>query len=597
MVAAALAVLGVPAAASAVWQDTLARHPVAAAVLALVYWGLLGVVALVAKAAARPTNRRLEQLGEAVDRALGRRFSRYGRRYREHIATSLRLIDNKGLATGGPHTPELDEVFVDVGLAPRAPHQVPGGMLANVPDDVTQRNSLSDLLDHERPVALAVIGAPGSGKTTLSPSLTAVIAQASVLQVRPFTDEQVRRFLRGWYLATERHAVREMGPDVEQRAQAGAADLLARIAAAPAILDLTVNPLLLTMIANVHRYRGALPGSRADLYSEVCQVMLWRRQEAKNLAVELPGASKERLLAQLAYTMMRRRVRDLSREHVLEILRPGLERVSKAATVDGFLADVGNNGLLVERERDLYAFAHHTFGEYLAARHIKDNGLAQVLADTVDDVWWRETTLLYVAGTDADPIVQAWLGNGTATAMALAFDCADGGGGELAPDLRDQLEKVLAGAFHDDVAPERRRLVAAVLATRHLRSLVTTAVGARVCPQPFTTNIYWLFIQDTHTPAQTPPARLPPTHDNQPPASGARTRWPSPPGSTPSPLALATRFTACRPARSCGTSTSGPCRRLRGQLPFSWPARGLAPRESKPHLSCGHPPDDVTHTL
>jgi hypothetical protein len=618
MIAAALAGLGVPAAAAAVWRDTLARHPVAAAGLALAYGALLGVVALARKAAARPADRRLEQLGEAVDRALGRRLSRYGRRYREHVATSMRRIDTKGLATVGPHTPELDEVFVDVGLAPRAPHQVPGGVLADVPEDVTHRYALCDLLDHERPAALAVIGAPGSGKTTLLRHVArqaararrrrrpvpillvlrdhaeqiaanqpatlpqvlraslgdlparepdgwwehqlgrgaclvlmdgldevarsedrravadwierqitlypgndyvvtsrphgyqaTVIAQASVLQVRPFTDEQVRRFLHGWYLAAERHAASEPGPDVERHAQAEAADMLARLAATPGIHDLTVNPLLLTMIANVHRHRGALPGSRADLYGEVCQVMLWRSQEAKKLAADLPGwASKERLLAQLAYTMMRQRVGDLPREQALDAVRRGLRRVSKAATAEGFLADVSNNGLLVERERDLYAFAHHTFGEYLAARHIKDNGLAQVLADAVDDMWWRETTLFYAAGGDADPIVWACLDSGTVTALALAFDCADGG--ELAPELRDQLEKTLAEAFDAAADPDRRRLVAGVLATRHLRSLVTTAAGARVCPQPVTADIYWLFLQDTQTATPGAPTPLAP---------------------------------------------------------------------------------------
>ncbi len=47
-----------------------------------------------------------------------------------------------------------------------------------------------------------------------------------------------------------------------------------RLDGAPGLYDLTVNPLLLTMIATVHRYRGALPGSRVDLNGEICQVML-----------------------------------------------------------------------------------------------------------------------------------------------------------------------------------------------------------------------------------------------------------------------------------------------------------------------------------
>jgi len=281
--------------------------------------------------------------------------------------------------------------------------------------------------------------------------------------------------------------------------------------------------------------------------------MLWRRQEAKNLPVDMSGASKERLLATLAYTMMRQRVRDLPREQVLRALRPGLRRVSKDATAEGFLADVGNNGLLVERERDLFAFAHHTFGEYLAARHIKDKGIVHDLTDAVDDVWWRETTLFYVADADADQIVRTCLDAGTATALALAFDCDDGGG-ELAPDLRDQLEKTLAEAFDDDADPERRRLVAAVLATRHLRRFVRTSAGARVCPQPVPADLYWLFLQDTHTPAPDGPTPLAP--DPGHPAAGlwVRTRWLSSPGPTPSMVAPTSRSAGCQPGQSYQTS-------------------------------------------
>ena len=69
--------------------------------------------------------------------------------------------------------------------------------------------------------------------------------------------------------------------------------------------------------------------------------------------------------------------------------------MSRSVTPDGFLADVSSNGLLIERETGQYAFAHKTFQEYLAAAHIRDNGLVGDLADTVSDDWWAETTLLY----------------------------------------------------------------------------------------------------------------------------------------------------------------------------------------------------------
>ena len=110
-----------------------------------------------------------------------------------------------------------------------------------------------------------------------------------------------------------------------------------------------MNPLLLTMIVNVHRYRGALPGSRADLYSEICQVMLWRRQEAKQLPLQMSGDKKVAILGGLAYVMMGRRVSDLSLADVLAEVQPGLRRVSRGVTPEVFLADASSNGLLVER--------------------------------------------------------------------------------------------------------------------------------------------------------------------------------------------------------------------------------------------------------
>jgi predicted NACHT family NTPase len=217
-------------------------------------------------------------------------------------------------------------------------------------------------------------------------------------------------------LAMERSATGarpEEMTEVRMRAAQGAEDLLGRLRQAPALADLTVNPLLLTMIASVHRYRGALPGTRADLYGEICQVMLSRRVQAKNLPEQLPWPVKEKLLGVLAFQMMTAHLRDLPREQVLEVLGPGLARNRQKVTGSDFLADVASNGLLVEREHGLYAFAHLTFQEYLAARHILANNRVDVLTRAVEDNWWRETTLLYTATADADPIVRACLDNGT----------------------------------------------------------------------------------------------------------------------------------------------------------------------------------------
>jgi hypothetical protein len=330
---------------------------------------------------------------------------------------------------------------------------------------------------------------------------TAPVAGAEVVQACGFTSAQVRLFVQGWYRAVERHGTGTDGPEAEARAQEGAADLLRRLEQAPALWDLTVNPLLLTMIANVHRYRGALPGSRADLYSEICQVMLWRRQDAKNLTTLPAGDKKEAILCSLAYAMMRGRATDLSRADVLAEITPALRRVSRQVTPEGFLADASSNGLLIERETEQYAFSHKTFQEYLAAAYIREKGLVNVLTDAVNDDWWRETTLLYAAGSDADPIVDSCLKANTVAALSLAWDCADQDS-DLDPILRDRLDALLAQASVASAAadPARRRLIAAVMLSRHLRQRLRTTDGAHVFARPISNDIYQLFLADTGYP-------------------------------------------------------------------------------------------------
>jgi hypothetical protein len=612
-----------------VWWQPVGHHPVAAIAAGVAYEARVGGVGFVAGVAGELAARWRTRLVDGLDRALQRNVSRFGRRYRDWVKAGLRFIDVKGLATVGPFTPELDEVFVDVSLTPRPPHLVPAGLLADPPPGGTERRSLADFLDQLGPVVLAVIGAPGSGKTTLlrhtarqacqrrrgypdqlpillylRDHVTAVLADpgvtlaallrrtmgdlaaqeppgwldqrlaageclvlldgldevarqedrglvatwaerqiqrypanryvitsrpygyrstgiegAQVLQVREFTDAQVTRFVRGWYLAVERHSTGADDAGVTARAQEGADDLLRRLNGTPALHDLTVNPLLLTMITNVHRYRGALPAGRAGLYAEICQVMLWRRQEAKNLATQMTGEKKEAVLRALAYAMMHQRLFDLPRDDVLAETKPALRRLGRRIGPEEFLADASSNGLLVERESGQYSFAHQTFQEYLAAEHIHDKNLSGELTTAVSDPWWRETTLLYVASYDADPIVEACLAAGTIPALALAFDCADEDS-DLDTDLRGRLDELLAAGTDPDTGPDRRRLIAGVLVTRYLRQQFRAGNGTRICTRPVPAGLYQVFREDTQTPP--PDAPPPPADGDHEPAAGMR---------------------------------------------------------------------------
>ncbi|WP_309113892.1 NACHT domain-containing protein [Saccharothrix sp.] len=322
---------------------------------------------------------------------------------------------------------------------------------------------------------------------------SAPVSGATVLQVRDFTDEQVVRFVRGWYGAMERLSTRDDDEAVRLRADKAADELLDKLHATPTLYDLSANPLLLTMVANVHRFGSKLPDSRAELYREICEVVLWRRHEAKDLPVRLDGHRKEVVLQTLAFTMMSRRVRDLPRDDVLAVFRPVLRRMSTSMTEELLLEDVSSNGLLVERESGTFSFAHQTFQEYLASVHVRSADLLS-LAAVVDDDWWRETTVLAVARTFADPVVQACLESGTVAALSLAFECAEVCS-ELSPELRDRLDGI---ANTDD--PEKRRLAAGIALTRLMRERVVVGDGVAVCARPVPDALHRLYLLDHDRP-------------------------------------------------------------------------------------------------
>ncbi|OIJ69756.1 hypothetical protein WN71_000780 [Streptomyces mangrovisoli] len=251
------------------------------------------------------------------------------------------------------------------------------------------------------------------------------LAGATVVEVQPLSTRQITLFAEQWYRAI---AIRSHGADNDSSrlaARVGAAELLSRLEENPSLYELTANPLLLTMVANVHHYRGALPGSRTELYSEICEVFLGKRHEARGVAVDMPGRRKRAVLRALAHTMMCRRLAELPVAEAVQVIGPGLSRVADAVEPEDFLRSVeGSSGLLVEKEHGVYAFAHLTLQEYLAAEHIREEQLQGQLLSCLDQPWWRETVHLYCAMADATAIVDACLGQASDPAMlALAAQC------------------------------------------------------------------------------------------------------------------------------------------------------------------------------
>jgi hypothetical protein len=326
----------------------------------------------------------------------------------------------------------------------------------------------------------------------------APLQRANVLEVQPFNNDQVRRFIENWYVANEIKSAGDKDNErVRYRATEGATDLIKRLRVTPALRELTVNPLLLTMIAMVHRYHGALPGSRVELYSEICEVLLGRWRQAKGVKDLVSAAQKRVVLQPLAAHMMGLKLRDITQKEAMKVIAPFLRRIGvydEAASA--FLPELeASSGLFLEREPGHWSFAHLTFQEYLTAAYwLSQSDFNRSWAGLVSDSWWHETLRLYAAQGDATQVVKACLDADNLASLALAADCLEEAR-ELDPEMRSAVvERVTAGLESPDEA--RRSLAVRVQLARRLKSLQRIDDECEIDPDFITNAEYQYFLND-----------------------------------------------------------------------------------------------------
>ncbi len=242
-----------------------------------------------------------------------------------------------------------------------------------------------------------------------------------VRYLAPFSEEQIDTFIERWYTYLG-HKDPALGPDT--------ADLYARqlkhaLDKNPRLSELAPNPLLLTLMASLHRWRegGALPERRQELYEEIIKLLidLWQRPKLRFDQAGNPvgeeydvfwelGIAQEDLrkaLEKLAYEAHRDQpvlqgTHDIPADRVAGVLydvsstkeRISIDRVIRYITY--------RTGILIEREQArIFAFPHRTFQEYLAACYLtrpeNDWPYSLYEHEKEDDERWREAVLLAAA--------------------------------------------------------------------------------------------------------------------------------------------------------------------------------------------------------
>lgn len=220
--------------------------------------------------------------------------------------------------------------------------------------------------------------------------------------VQPLSDDDIKSFVEKWYFARPGDAVFR-----RERTK----HLIDTIMNKPRIKELASNPLMLTIIALVHRNEAELPNERVQLYEKCVSALIEKWDAAKLMKSD--AKINRRRLERIAYWMhsqpgekgRTREVRESKlRDKIIDIIQKdpknNLDEDQILSEAENFINIVkSRSGLLVERGDDIYAFSHLTFQEYLTACDIEKrcsspDKIWEEIKPKLHDAHWREVILL-----------------------------------------------------------------------------------------------------------------------------------------------------------------------------------------------------------
>jgi predicted NACHT family NTPase len=244
------------------------------------------------------------------------------------------------------------------------------------------------------------------------------------LNIKPFNADQQECFIRQWYWCQERMARggRDTS-DVKAEADQFAGKLVAELEAKEELRDLAQNPLMLNMIASLHRYyQGVpLPSRRAELYQAIFTLQLRDRPRVRKIEMLLEATEAQQVLQKIALEMTINYEVELDRDILLQRLQTQLdEEVSAKA----FLKQMEDISELLVKGNENYQFAHLSFQGYLAAKEIKQTNQENLLLKNWQSDKWKETILLYTAQLKKPaPFILKINNIGEKKAISLAYEC------------------------------------------------------------------------------------------------------------------------------------------------------------------------------
>jgi HEAT repeat protein len=225
--------------------------------------------------------------------------------------------------------------------------------------------------------------------------------------LRPFTDEQVERYVRVFHRAYVKWET-----DAEPTDDGEANRLLESLRASPRLSGLARNPFMLSALALIHRAEGKLPRHRVHVYEVFARALCETWADARRLVADKlnpPIINYELeaipILGELALAMHEQYPTGVAPEEF--VLRKVAEALTQQKGVSGldakraaqeFLKRAGEDvQILLERGAGEWGFLHLTFQEFFVAAGLHANeDFASVALQHLFDPRWEEVIRLGV---------------------------------------------------------------------------------------------------------------------------------------------------------------------------------------------------------
>lgn len=294
-----------------------------------------------------------------------------------------------------------------------------------------------------------------------------------------FNDEEIGEYTRHWCTAI-RLARNEPEEEARREGEQEGEQILQSFKGHPYISNLARTPLMLSAICLVNYFEGGqLPRDRAVLYRLCVEGLLHHWDQRRGIHSEFTLDEKLRVCREVALAMQADDRAEYEADKILELFTEVFEDKEQAVKL---LEHVRyRSGLLLERRPGVFAFAHLTFQEYLAARAVHEGNRLRLdperLVNEHADARWKEVIALYCGLAPASAAIAIIKGlvnqpNGEVLASVLA-EAYLSSGAEVQKDseLREQVLDRLAhapGSFHkselsrfpeDEIAPIANRFI------------------------------------------------------------------------------------------------------------------------------------------